>query len=423
MPMRSACAPAMAHSLSPQPPGTPPNQTSRPGARAHFFARSGFGAGALSLAALLAVTAWPASAIEPAAVADALGAALTRGANAEASYEAVALDGENVVVDGLTLTGTKSEQAIRFEQAVVESPAEDGTGLFKSPRITLSAGAATGGERGSVGSVTATDVTVLDPEAVESESFTEAFLYGGVEIKDVKVVRDSVPSELSVGRVSVSLSDANGDAPQDMTGRVEGFSVTGDIFTHRRFSILARARLRLEELGYDALVFDADWRGTWDRAAGTVTISESSLDFRDNARFVASGTVGNLPDPRVFNDADMVAQVAKLRFHDFVARYEEVAFAGRVFDLLAREQELSRSEYIEQLSLALPFLLASLTHPTFREDLIAMLRAFFKDPRSLTLSIDPEAPISGTEIIDIAKSELGDLPDRLKASVSANGQN
>ncbi len=372
--------------------------------------------------ALLSFAIVPAAALEPNAVADALGAALTKGSQAQASYEAATLADGNVVITGLTLSGTASAQAVRFNEALVESPTEDDAALFRSPRITLTDGMALGDRSGSVGAIIATDVTVLDPETVEGEGFAEAILYRSAEIRDVKVTRNSVPRDMAVERISVAFAEAGGDGPRDVSGTVEGLSVSGDVFEHRRFSILARARLRLEELNYEALVFDADWAGTWDKAAGTMAIRESTFTFRDNAKVSATGTVGNLPDPRVLNDADVVSQVAKLQFHDLVARYEEVAFAGRVFDLMANEQELTRAEYVDQLSLALPFLLASLTHPDFREELIEGLRTFFREPRSLTLTIDPEKPISGTEIIRIGRSELGALPDRLKAKVHANGE-
>lgn len=371
---------------------------------------------------LLVLSTLPAAGIEPEAVADAIGAALTKGGNGQATYESATRDGDNVIIKGFTLSGSSSQQSLRFEDAIVESPTEDGAGLFHSPRVTFRDGMADGEPSGSIASAEATDVTVLDPGKVEGDGFAEAILYRSAEIKKVRIMRDSEPRELNVERIAVQFSDTAIDAPRDVSATVEGLSVSPDVFKHRRFAILARARLRLEDLGYDALVFDMDLDGTWDRAAGTLTIGDSNLVFRDNAKVSVSGMVGNLPDPRVLNDADVVAQVAKLVFHRLIARYEEMSFAGRVFDLMASEQEVSRGEYTEQLSQALPFLLAPLTHPVFREELITALRAFFQNPHSLTVTIDPESPISGSEIISTARKALGTLPERLNASVSANAQ-
>ncbi|MGH6923163.1 MAG: hypothetical protein ACRED5_05275 [Propylenella sp.] len=371
---------------------------------------------------VLLFTALPAAGLEANAIADAIGAALTKGSRAQATYDAAAFDGENVVIKGFTFTGSTSADSVRFEETVVESPTEDGTGLFHSPRVTLTKGTAAGEPGGTVGSVTATDVTVLDPATVEGEGFAESVLYRTAEIHDVHALRESEPTDLAVERIAVEFGPTDGDAPRDVSGTIEGLTVSPDLFAHRRFAILARGRLRLEKLGFEKLVFDAEWTGSWDKTAGTMAISDSTFTFRDNAEVTVTGTVGSLPDPRVLNDADVVAQIAKLEFHDLVARYQEGALAGRVFDLMAEEQELSRPEYVEQLSQALPFLLANLTHAAFREKLIAALRAFIQDPLSFTIAIEPEEPISGNEIVSIAKSAPGTLPDRLKASVSANGE-
>lgn len=370
---------------------------------------------------LFAFSALPAAAIEAATVADALGAALTKGSHAAASYDSAAFDGDNVVIQGLTFSSTSTAQSVRFEETVVESPADGATGIFHSPRVTLSDGVATGNESGSVASVTATDVTVLDP-AVAGDGFLETIRYRTADVSGVEVLRNKVPRDVTVDSMRVEFGDAADDGMRTVSAAMQGLSVSSDIFTHRRFAILARARLRLEELGTDALVFDATLNGAWNEETGTLAIADSSLDFRDNARFSASGTVSELPDPRALNDADAVARVSTLKIHDLVTRYEEKAFAGRVFDLLAKEQELSRDEYVEQLSQALPFLLANLTDAAFRKPLIDALRTFVTTPRSLTVSIAPEPPMSGSEIISMVRSDLGELPNRLKATIKANAE-
>jgi hypothetical protein len=46
--------------------------------------------------------------------------------------------------------------------------------------------------------------------------------------------------------------------------------------------------------------------------------------------------------------------------------------------------------------------------------------AFLKDPKSLTVKLQPEAPISSNEIMGIATTAPQTLPDRLNASITAN---
>lgn len=365
----------------------------------------------LAGAALLFLTALPAAAIEPQAVADAIGAALTKDGKSEASYDSAALDGGNVVIQGFTLTSASGAHSVRFEQAVVESPTEDGAGVFQSPRMTFTGGSMTGRTTGTIGSATATEVTVLDPAEVKTGGFAQAILYSTAEIGDVRVTRNSEPHELTVERIALQ-SGMVGEAQQEVAGRVEGLSVSPDI--------LERGRFNPEKLGYDALVFDITWDTTLDLAEDAVTIRDSTLSFRNGGSVSVAGQVSNLPDPRVLNDADVAAKVSGVELHDLAIRYEDNSLFGRVLDLLAGEQGLSRNEYVQQISAALPFLLAALTQPRFRSELIQVLGAFLQDPRSLTLTIKPEPPISADEIGRMAKSAPGDLPDRLGVSVTAN---
>jgi hypothetical protein len=45
---------------------------------------------------------------------------------------------------------------------------------------------------------------------------------------------------------------------------------------------------------------------------------------------------------------------------------------------------------------------------------------FLQDPKSLTIDIAPDAPVSGDDLIALAKTEPGAIPDKLKATVTAN---
>ncbi len=368
----------------------------------------------LAGSAFLCSSAISASAIEPKAVADAIGAALVKGGKSQFSYDAATRDGDNVVIDGFTLTRSSGEEALRFDKTVVESPSDDDIGLFRSPRITFSNGTAEGEPGGSVASAVATDVVVLDPADVNSEGFAESVRYRTAEVSDMHLSRDSAPRNVALTHAAMSFGDRLDDGRQDISGTMEGLTISPDMFT--------RGRFKPEALGYDNLVFDIAFQGTLNRKDGSVVIQSSTVTLHDGGTLSISGTVSDLPDPRVLNDADVSAKVGGVELHDLVVRYQDTAFLGRLLDFLAGEQELSRDEYVEQLSAALPFLLAPLTHPDFRQKLIDALNAFFRDPQSLTFQIAPDPPISANEVRQMARSALGEVPDRLHASVSANSQ-
>jgi hypothetical protein len=283
--------------------------------------------------------------------------------------------------------------------------------VFQSRRMTFTGGTATGEPNATIGSATATEVTVLDPAEVKAQGLAEAILYRTAELADVRLARGSDPNALTVERISLQSGDVAG-AEQEIAGTVEGVSVPPGSVTQGRFSP--------QKLGYDALVFDIAWNGTLELAEGGLSIRDSTLTFRDGGSVSITGAVNHLPDPRVLNDADVAAKVSGVELSNLTVRYEDNSLLGRLLDLLAQEQGLSRDAYVQQITAALPFLLAALTDQQFRSELVQQLGVFLQNPQSLTLTINPEPPITAGEIRTIAESAPGDLPKRLKASVTAN---
>ena len=68
----------------------------------------------------------------------------SRAANVAASYDAAHADGNDVVIDGLTVTRLSSDQTLRFDKVVVDSPTEGGEGVFQSPLISFAGGTLSG---------------------------------------------------------------------------------------------------------------------------------------------------------------------------------------------------------------------------------------------------------------------------------------
>ena len=112
--------------------------------------------------------------------------------------------------------------------------------------------------------------------------------------------------------------------------------------------------------------------------------------------------------------------VTKTKVHELTIRYDDHSLAGRVLDFLAKQQGLARADYAKQISDALPFLLIALNNPGFQEQVATAVSSFLQDPKSLTIEIAPDAPVSGDDLVALAQTDPGKIPDTLHASVSAN---
>jgi hypothetical protein len=142
--------------------------------------------------------------------------------------------------------------------------------------------------------------------------------------------------------------------------------------------------------------------------------------MQDGGALTVSGKMGNLPDPSVIQREKRAAAASEMVVHTVRIRYDDQSLAGKVLDLQAKKQGVTREKYAEQIAGALPFLLAALNNQQFQTQVSTALSAFLNDPKSLTVEIAPETPITGAEIRQIIGSAPQTLPDRLKASITAN---
>ena len=366
---------------------------------------------ALLCGTALVATSAPAYAIEAEAVGQALTAALSISGKNKVSYEAARQDGANVVLDGFTLDNGDGD-IVRFAQAVVEAPTEGGEGVFDSPRIAFNDGAISGESSGAIGAASITDATVFDPKAVPANSPTGAVLFANLEANDLRFSAKGQPGEMTIARISMETGNVVDNVPQDSKGMVEDLTIPPEYF--------ADSQVKPSTIGYDKLVFDMTWDGSRDPAADTVTLRDATISLQDGGKFSLTGKVGNLPAPRQMNDADATAKATEMEVHTLTLRYDDQSLAGRVLDLMAQQQGVDRAQYVQQISGALPFLLAALNNPEFQNQVAGAVSTFLQDPKSLSVTIAPEAPISAAEIVGIASTAPQSLPERLKASVTAN---
>jgi hypothetical protein len=372
--------------------------------------QSRFLSAALSAAALVAGTL-PASALEPDAVAKALGAALIKGSNVDATYDAARAEGSDVVVEGLTVSRRAGDQTIRFETVAVTSPTEGGGGIFGSPQISFSGGTLSGEASGTIATVALTDAVVLDPTLAADDPFGAAILFSTAEVTGVHATREGEPGELSIERIAVEAGNVVGNVAQDSKGRVENLTLSPDLFP--------AGAVTPTTMGYEKVALDLSWDSTRD-LAGTMTIRNFTILVADGGELSVEGVIGNLPDPRVLNDAGGVRKASKAVVHQLTLRYHDNSLAGRVLDALAKRQGLTRDEYIQQLTAALPFLLLTLNNPAFQAQATAAIKGFLENPQSLTITLEPDAPVSGSDILSLLKSSPAKVTERLKASVTAN---
>ena len=100
------------------------------------------------------------------------------------------------------------------------------------------------------------------------------------------------------------------------------------------------------------------------------------------------------------------AGVSKTEVHELTIRYDDNSLAGRILDFLAKQQGLSRAEYAQAdlRRAALPA--AGAEQPGLPGPGRAPRSSgFLQDPKSLTIEIAPEAPVSGDDLMALVKTD------------------
>jgi hypothetical protein len=354
----------------------------------------------------------PAEAIGADAAASALAAALAGGSRGTVTFDAATESGGDVIVEGLTIVDGQGKNNLRFPEVVIEAPSETGNGIFEAARVRFGRGEFTGAAKGSLAGLVLAEVMVLDPQTVGSSGPGNGVLFHSAEATDLRLARDGEEGEIAVARIHVENGSIVDNVPLDSRGTVEQITLPPQVFDDGGLDPAA--------LGYDSIVLDVSWDGVLEPAEKMMTLRDFSVSIKDGGALSVAGTIRNLPPASALNDADAPAKASEIEIHSITVRYEDDSLAARVLDFLAAQQGLTRAQYAEQVAAALPFLLASLNNPEFQAKVAAALGDFLRDPRSLTVSIDPADPISGARIMELATTTPQALPDLLNADVTAN---
>ena len=297
---------------------------------------------------------------------------------------------------------------------MVDPPTEGGNGVFQSPLISFTGGTLAGESNGTVDTATVTDATVLDAAKLARRRLRREhpLRHGRGERHPRRAPGE--PGEVSIEPHRRS-SPATSSTISRRTARAaaENITLSPDLFPAGIFTPT--------QFGYDNLALDVSWDSSRDVAAKTMTIRDFTVDVHDGGELSVNGVVGNLPDPRVLDDAGAASKASKAEVHQLTVRYRDNSLAGRVLDALAKRQGLTRNEYTQQLTAALPFLLLTLNNPAFQAQVTAAVEGLPAGPALAHHQPRPGFAGFGLGYPEpCCRSNPATVPDRLKASVTAN---
>jgi hypothetical protein len=116
----------------------------------------------------------------------------------------------------------------------------------------------------------------------------------------------------------------------------------------------------------------------------------------------------------------LLGLMLQLSFTSAKISFTDASLTGKVLDYLAAQQHMRREDIINQAKAILPFALAKMNNPEFSAKVTAAVSKFLDDPKSLTITAAPPAPLSLGILMAGAMASPKAIPEQLGITVTAN---
>ena len=343
-------------------------------------------------------------------------------------YDGVTQSGETVTISGLRTTidegSAKSRLTIR-ETTISGGLLTDDGGLSAA---SLSMGGVNIENLDededvtvSAESIVISDPVLASPAAVKASNGADAITptYSRAELTNI-VIDAKDDGRVPVSRV-VAVIDAMDDGlPTSGSISVEGIEITAD-------SLDDEEQKALSDLGYESLTLSIQMEADWKPDTGALAIDRLTLSGENAGTLNAALRINGLTrevleqlDAAQDNPEQAMGLMQGLLVESVSLRIENDSIVDRVLENQAKEAGATREVFVEQLTGALPFMLSMLNNAEFQAKIAGAATAFLKDPKSLSASAMPAAPVPFAQILGTAMMAPQSLPDILGVTITAN---
>lgn len=349
---------------------------------------------------------------------------------AKITAENVEVDGADVVMTGLTYTPPGAEA----------KPVKVGDVNF------------TGVEEDEDGGYTIENVTFPDINTTDKET---TFTATGLSLSGVYLPAD--PAEKSIDTLAPFESANAGKVTVSEKGK-EVFSMesveatatvrddeTGVDYSWKAIGMKAdlsqspdpKTKDAVEKLGLQTLEGDFEIGSSWTLDKGTMAIDAISFDFKNVGKLKIATSISGLTldlikkleetskqmnDPATKDAAglQLMGLMQQLTFDSAEIRFDDASITKRALDYAGQQQGVTGQQLADSLKAMAPMMLAQLNVPELQNAVATAVSTYLDDPKSLTISAKPSAPVAFPMIMGAAMGAPNTIPQMLGVKVSAN---
>ena len=193
----------------------------------------------------------------------------------------------------------------------------------------------------------------------------------------------------------------------------------------------------LADLGYETIGGNGLVSSSWDPKSGEISLNPFQISAAGAGDFNISFQINGYtpavaaslqqiqeqmaanPEGAQSSGMAILGLASQLSLASVEIGFTDDALTGKLLDYYAKQSGQTRDQLVAGIVGTLPGVLGMLQNPAFQTEVTTAVETFLKDPKSLTISVDPDAPVPATQIIGAAMGAPQTLPSALHLKVTA----
>lgn len=346
-------------------------------------------------------------------IADSLVTAAGATGRVQATYDDASASGNTIIVTGFKVTRSDAK-TIKIPSIVITDAALRATGGFTAKSIAFDGGTATRGKDVVTWSSGLVE-DALVPSADEIRAETDFRPFGKLVVSQLHIAESNLSKAITAQDLRVVMeSDAEG-FPTAFAAQISGIQFPAEVLKGR-----PQEKAIVDALGYEDFDVNVAVAGAFDRSTETMTLNTLTINTADVGTISIKARLSGMSPGKIAATRVDAKARSETKLETLEVRFDNAGVVERALDMHAALIWGTRDDAIAQVNAALPLVLNFLGNDAFQAKVTTAFKSFLSDPKSISFSAAPSAPVPLEQILNAGRSGLKELPDLLSADVSAN---
>jgi hypothetical protein len=350
---------------------------------------------------------------------------------ANLSAKEVKVDGDTIVLSGATFKPKNGPaEGVKIGDITMAGVEEGDDGTYNVETVTFPDVDATDKET----KITVKDITIEGlyiPSDPAAEGLDGSLLYDSAHTGPISIAVKG-KEVFKVASVESTMEFPEDAVAVNFTTAITG--LTADLSDNAD----PKSKDVIEKLNLNTISGDIAFNGNWNLDTGALEVSELSLDFKDIGKLAADIAISGYtkdfvkalqetmkadtskPDASAAQGMAMMGLMQQLSFQKANIRFDDASITKRLLDYFGAEQKMTGDEMAKSLQGLIPIMMAQANMPDLQNQVVEASNAYLADPKNLTVSAQPAAPVPFPQIMGAAMGAPNTIPAMLGVKVTAN---